>query len=172
METTRVVGALAVVIGLIFLLRWGGKKLFQSPGNMGSTRAVQVLARSPLSPRQQILLLRIGRRVIVVGDSGSQMNPLSEISDPDEVASLIGQLRDEKTESASRAFGNLFHRAASTMRGEAEADDVGPGADRDTEDSPDAEAAEAPVDPMIADTHDEITGLAAKIRGLAQQFRG
>lgn len=174
MESTRVAGALAMVIALILLLRWGGRKLFVSPGAIGSTRAVQVLARSPLSPRQQIILLRIGRRVIVVGDSGSQMNSLSEITDADEVASLIGQLRDEKTESASKMFGKLFNRASNEMAaaaGDVDADDNPEYLDAISEPS-DALTPSHPADPVVADAREEITGLAAKIRRLSRQIQG
>ena len=134
-----------------------------------STRAVQILARSSISPRQHILLLRVGRRVIVVGDSGAQMNPLSEISDPDEVASLLGQLQDEKSRLPSRAFSALFNRARDDMDGQ----ETEPSADEEMhQDAGESATEEPPVDPAISDTRDEITGLMDKIRVLSKHFRG
>ena len=91
LELSRVGAALAIVIALILGLRWGGKKLF-GPTVMGhSTRAVQVLARSPVSARQSIVLVRVGRRCWWWATAVRQMNRLTEITDPDEVASLVGQ---------------------------------------------------------------------------------
>jgi flagellar biogenesis protein FliO len=167
----RVAGALAIVLSLIFLLRWGGKKLFVSAGHGKSTRAVQILARSSISPKQHILLLRIGRRVIVVGDSGAQMNPLSEITDPDEIASLLGQLQDEKSTLPAKAFSALFSRA----RDEFEEDEPRSveqrgGEAEDDEEDPQEMAPAAAVDPAISETRQEISGLMDRIRVLSKHF--
>src|SRR5579862_7348078 len=71
-ELPRVAGALAVVLALIFILRWGGLRIFNSPATQKASRSVQVLSRSVLAPRQHILLVQVGKRVLVVGDSGGQ----------------------------------------------------------------------------------------------------
>ncbi|HWE94809.1 MAG TPA: flagellar biosynthetic protein FliO [Tepidisphaeraceae bacterium] len=174
MELSRVVGALAAVIGLILALKWGGKKLLRTPGAGRTSRAVQVLARSAVSPRQQILLLRVGRRVIVVGDSGSQMNALSEITDADEVAALVGQIQGEKPDLAARAFGAMFRRARGGMEvdEEPEAQPSNDGAAAPGESPPtepmDAEEAEAAT---ISDTREELNGLMEKVRLMSRQLR-
>ena len=160
----RVVLSLAVVVGLILLLRLAGKRLFPMSSPNRSTRAVQILARTPIAPRREILLLRVGRRVIVVGETGAGMNPLCEISDPDEVAALIGQIQAERTDSASHTFGKLFHRAAQEMSGEEAADEM----ETQTPEMPDPSTAETAVDPIISDARDELTGLSERIRGLAR----
>ena len=98
-DTTRVLFSLAAVIGLIVLLRWGGKRL-GAVGNR-SSRAIQVLGRSYLSNKQQVLIVQVGRRVLVIGDSGQQLNTLCEITDANEAAALIAQLRGEPVESAA-----------------------------------------------------------------------
>jgi flagellar biogenesis protein FliO len=90
-DTFRVVTALAAVIALIVVLRWCVRRL--APGVMGRTsRAVHVLARCPVSHKQQILVVQVGRRLLVVGESAAGLNTLSEITDPDECAALLGQL--------------------------------------------------------------------------------
>ena len=91
LDARRVIFALALVIALIFGLRWVVKKYFPSVIG-GSNGAVRVLSRSPLSPKQHVLLVQVGKRVLVVADNGTQINPLSEITDPDEVALLVGQI--------------------------------------------------------------------------------
>ena len=167
LELSRVGAALAIVIALILGLRWGGKKLF-GPTVMGhSTRAVQVLARSPVSARQSILLVRVGRRVLVVGDSGAQMNRLTEITDPDEVASLVGQLRDEQPGYSAGAFGKLFHRAAQDMN-----DEGNESVESHDERAGISELAtgDGGIDPAIHETREELTGLMEKIRSLSQNF--
>lgn len=156
MDYVRVVGALGLVIALIVLLKWMGRMFFPSVAGRGSSRAVEVLSRSPLTPKQQVMLIRVGSKLIVVGDSGTQMNTLCEISDADEVASLIGQLRDEKSSAAS-AFRPLFGRFRKGF------------------DSPgDDQQAESLVEeqPLSIDTAEsELHGLRERVRQLAEQFK-
>ena len=173
LELPRVAAAMAVVLGLIFGLRWVMRRAFPSAGAARPSAAVQVLTRTVLSPRQQLMLVRVGRRLIVVGDSGGQMTSLSEITDPDEVAALVGQLKDEKLSAAGPAFGTLFGR----MRRGMDAEDA-PTADRDdSADGPDAVGADRPhpgegdrEDPEVASTRRELDGLRAKVRLIADQF--
>ena len=161
MDYPRVLGALAIVIGLIFVLRWVGRSVFPAVSGKGASRAIEVLSRSPLSPKQQVLLLRVGRRLVVVGDTGGQMNPLCEISDPDEVAALVGQIRDEKsTALMGGAFGTMFRRSRKGFE--------------------DAEVSNEPPAPPLQDDEEfapvtsarqELSGLRERVRLLSEQFK-
>jgi hypothetical protein len=106
------------------------------------------------------MLLRVGRRLIVVGDSGSQMNALCELSDPDEVAALVGQLQDEKVAPARKAFGTMFGSSRSRFDSTEPADVAPPLVDE-------AETAE----PVVT-AREELSGLRERVRLLAQQFKG
>jgi flagellar biogenesis protein FliO len=175
----RVAGALAVVLGLIFALRWLLRRSMNPASLPGATNAVQVLTRSPISPRQQLLLLRVGRRLLVVSDCNGQLNSLSEITDADEVAALIGQLRDEKLTSASRSFGNLlgmWRRGAEATEEDGEADGEGESFPRAAPDVPRRHAASddegsADSDPEVASAHSEIRGLMERVRSISHQFK-
>lgn len=114
LEVPRVLVALALVVGLIFALRWAARRFFATPGMASGSSAVQILSRSPFSPRQQVVLIRVGRRVLVVGDNGQQLSSLAEISEPDEVAALLGQVREGSGHSPTKAFGNFFQRFSAT----------------------------------------------------------
>jgi flagellar biogenesis protein FliO len=160
MDYSRVLGALAAVLGLIFLLRWCSRFLFTTAVGRRASRAVEVLARAPVSPKQQIMLIRVGRRVIVVGDSGAQMNSLCEVSDPDEVAALVGQLQDERLAPAARAFGAMFGRSRRPF-------------ESSDESATDATLIDEPDETQtVASARDEISGLRDRVRLLAQQFKG
>jgi len=52
-------GAILFVLGLIFALRWLLRRSMNPASLPGATNAVQVLTRSPISPRQQLLLVRV-----------------------------------------------------------------------------------------------------------------
>jgi flagellar biogenesis protein FliO len=161
MDFPRVLAALGIVIGLIFVLRWLGKFLFPAATGRGGNRVIEVMSRSAISPKQQVMLIRVGKRLIVVGDTGSQMNPLCEISDPDEIAALVGQLRDEKTSSTTRAFGAIFRRSRTDFeRPEDEAA---------VPDRP-ATLVETEEDPPVASAREELNGLRDRVRMLAEQF--
>ena len=175
----RVLGALTLVLGLIFVLRYVLRRSIHAGALPGATNAVQVLTRSPLSPRQQLLLVRVGRRLLVVSDCNGQLNSLSEITDADEVAALVGQLRDEKLTSASRSFGNLLGmwRRGDDAGGEegAEAED----ADREEypREAPDVPArtrddeGDEAADPSVATARSEIHGLMERVRLMSHQFK-
>src|SRR5688572_17382886 len=110
----KVALSLGAVLGLIFLLYWLIRQVFPAVAASRSSQAVRVLSRSVLAPKQQVLLLQVGRRVIVVGDTGAQMSPLAQIDDPDEIAALVGQIESEKR-PAGAAFGGFFGRAKASF---------------------------------------------------------
>ncbi len=145
---------MALVVGLIFMLRWFGRRFFGATPVAGGTRAVQVLSRSLVAPRQSVMLMQIGRRLLVIADNGSQLAPLSEITDPDEVASLVGQLRGEKLDIAGRTFGALFGRLKKD----------------EAIDPPPADGAVSTSESAMADQPD-VSNARAELSGLMEQVR-
>jgi flagellar biogenesis protein FliO len=184
----RVLGALAVVLGLIFSLRWLLGRSLHPAGMAGASGAVQVLSRSPLSPRQHLLVLRVGRRLIVAADCNGQLSSLSEITDPDEVAALVGQVRDEKLTAASKSFGNLLGRwrRGDDGHGNDGSDDHGDPDDfprvppdvfdaarerhADRHDRGDHDRDEA-TDPSVASARGELNSLMERVRLISHQFK-
>jgi len=162
LEGPRVALALAAVVALIFILRSIARRFFDMPGAQRSSRTVQVLSRSIISPRQHILLVQIGRRVLVVGDSGGQMNSLCQITDGDEIAALVGQIREEKLASSAKLFGSLFNRAKERLD------------EDETEENESIISDQTPEipedDSSLASTRDELTGLMEKVRLVSRQF--
>ncbi|MGB7158585.1 MAG: flagellar biosynthetic protein FliO [Tepidisphaeraceae bacterium] len=161
-DSTRVAISLSIVIALILVLRWVSKRMFGRTILGRSSRAIQVLSRNVISPKQQLLVVQVGRRLVVVGDSGQQMNPLCEITDPDEMAALIGQIQEEKRESMSNAFGSLFGRAGSDFGKDAQPQ-------RSVDATDDEDDSEGPSD--VRETREELNGLMDKVRLMSRQFR-
>ena len=86
-------GALAVVVGLILLLA----RLFRRnaplfPQSLPQ-EALEILGRHFVDPRQTIVLVRIGARILVVGSSANGLSSLGQIDDPVEVDVLAGICR-------------------------------------------------------------------------------
>lgn len=153
-DLTRIIIALASVIGLILLMRAFYRRVSGAAGSRGS-KLVTVLSRSFISPKQQVLVLEIGKRLLVVGDSGGHMNSLCEITDPDEIATLIGRSRSASSAKGSNAFASVFKRANESFD-EPIAAEV----------ATDREA----LDPDESVSAAEIGGLLDKVRLLQQQF--
>jgi flagellar protein FliO/FliZ len=160
-DSAWVMFSLSGVIALIFLLKgisrhiMGGTSRFRS-GN----QAVQVLGRCFIAPRQQVLLLQVGRRIVVVGDSGGQLQALAQITESDEVAELIGRV---KTQSAplikGNPFGALFGRAKESFDSP------------ETEETPVAAPTPANTD-IPANADDELDSTRSAIRDLTARVRG
>ncbi len=155
----RVSLALGVVLACIFVMRWASGYLLGMPA-AGSGGAIQVLSRTTIAPRQQLMLVQVGRRVVLVANCGAQMNPLCEISDPDEIAAVVGQIHSRKSNSAGTAFLSLFAKATATY-------DQPVGATPAASENEVEVKAEASLDA----TRQELSGLLEKVRSVSQSFR-
>jgi flagellar biogenesis protein FliO len=153
-DLRRVFLALTTVLLLIFALRWAVKRFFPSVVG-GTSGIVRILSRSPLTPKQHVLLVQVGKRVLVLADNGTQVSPLSEITDADEVASLIGQTMPRA--AVKEAFEASLDKAEESYE-EKSVTDV-------------ADAAPEPEETQsIGLKSGEIDGLMEKVRSLAKQL--
>lgn len=114
----RVLGALAVVVALIFALRGllgrvaarGGLRAQLGAGGRAPSGVLEVLGRYPVSRGQTLVLLRLDQRVMLLGQSSSGFRTLADFSDPSEVASLLMRTRDEDSESLSGRFRHMLSK--------------------------------------------------------------
>jgi flagellar biogenesis protein FliO len=166
LNSGQVALALLAVVGLILLLRYCTKKFLPTTMSASARQTVKVLARCPLGPHQQVLLLQVGKRILVVGDRpAAGLNCLSQITDPDEVAMLLGQIQRDKDAPVSRPFAAWFGRASEAFT------------DSDTEltQSPQSPLEVGDVDessdsPPAVERSVELAALTARVRNLARQF--
>lgn len=91
--------------GRVSLLGWSA-----APAPSG---VAEVLARYPVGRGQSLVLLRVHRRVLVVGQCSSpaSLTTLSEFSQPDEVASLLAAVREHDRRAGGAGFSALMQRA-------------------------------------------------------------
>jgi flagellar biogenesis protein FliO len=159
----RVLLALAVVVALILVMRWIVRRFVVGSSRARGKRFAEVLARVPIAPRQHLVLMRVGRRLLVVGDSGGQqLATLCEITDADEIAGLLAEARSDGADALTKAFSTVFGQAGAKFEQASEAPSgaaEGAGADAPAE-TPDA---------ALAGTRKELSGLAEKVRLLARQ---
>ena len=147
--------ALGVVIGLILGLRWLAKRSGAVGAAVATSAAVEVLSRTTIAPRNHIVLLRVGPRVLVVNDSGQGMRTLANIDDPDEVAELLRSVQMQRQDSSSRSFTGMMARLS------------GSGSDAE-------EQMLAQSDPEASVDHvrDTLAGLRGRLSALAGSGRG
>lgn len=156
-DTTRIGFALLIVLVAIYVSHRVWKKLGMPGGAARGAGVLQVVSRLSVSPKQQILLVRVGKRLVLIGNSTTQMNPLCEITDPDEAALLLGEVA-QREESSSVTFNSVLGSEEKRFDEEAET--------ASAEEENEAEENEA-----MATTRAELSGLAEKVRNLSNQFR-
>ncbi len=147
--------ALALVIGLIFMLRVVMQKLFLPGGKSLSGRIVEVLARSTIGPKTQVLFLRINQRIVVVGQTPAGLNSLTTLEDPQDVAWLLEQVQASRPRSITTGFRQLLHRFDKDYETDAASETTG-------------DAAEQSVDR----TRDRLSGLITRMKDMKDRSGG
>lgn len=148
--------SLGAVIAIILAMGYISKRMMNS-GNKGAADAMTVLARQNISPRQQLMLVQVGRRVVMVGNSGGQMNALAEITDPDEIADVMNRCNRRK-KAAADAFSDLIGKAEKDFDPTDEERDV-------------AKENSAAADSQLLKTKAELANLLEKVRGMSGKNR-
>jgi len=110
---------LGVVIGAILLIGAGVRKFARAKGGLlaelgagGKAPAgvLEVLGRYPISRSSMLVLLKLDRRILLTcqtqGRRGTAtgMSMLCEITDPEEVASILLKTREEEGDSLAKKF--------------------------------------------------------------------
>ncbi|MGE4151726.1 MAG: flagellar biosynthetic protein FliO [Phycisphaerales bacterium] len=133
---SRTVGALAAVVGLILVVRWFVRRMSQRVGGLAGqlgaggrapSGVLEVLGRYPVGKGQSLVLLRLDRRVLLLSQSSQGFATLTEIEDPQEVASLVVKTADDESASLAARFRSIlssFERDPS-LAGEVETVDAG-----------------------------------------------
>jgi len=113
----RTAGALGLVIALAVLLRTALVRASRGVGGIGAqlgaggrapSGLLSVLGRYPVARGQTLVLLKVDTRVLLLCQSSEGFSTLSEISDPEEVASILLKARDEENESLGKRFGSML----------------------------------------------------------------
>jgi flagellar biosynthetic protein FliO len=165
LDVARVGISLAVVVALIYATRWTLKKIAPAAASSNSSSAIRVISRNPVSPKQQIVVVQVGRRLLVVGDSGQQLTTLCEISDPDESATLLAQIRREKDQPVARSFAAMLGLASAKFKA-ADGFDEPAAASGVTQ-----SASLDEVDLGLATTREELDELMDKVRDMQRTMK-
>ena len=77
-------------------------------GGRAPSGVLEVLGRFPVARGQTLVLLKMDRRILLLGMGTAGFSTLAEITDPDEVASLLVKTRDDEGETLAAKFNAML----------------------------------------------------------------
>jgi len=97
---------LLVVLLVIAALSLAARRLMPRKwrAHLTGLGVIEILARQYLAPKQSVALLKVGRRVVLVGVTAERVSHLETITDADEIAELVGRAASQRPGSLSSAF--------------------------------------------------------------------
>jgi flagellar biogenesis protein FliO len=102
--------SLATVLGLFLLLVWFQRRVSGHRGSMLPGEVVQTLGRVPLNGRQEMHLVRVGNKLLLLAVTASSAETLTEITDAEEIERLSRTCRHEQPGSISASFREILNQ--------------------------------------------------------------
>lgn len=106
--TTTVLGSLCVVLAAFFVLVWLSRKTAPKGLSPLPGEVYESLGRAPLTARQQMQLIRLGNKLVLLSVSTTGVETLTEITDIDEVNRLAGMCQQDRSTSISATFRQVL----------------------------------------------------------------
>ncbi len=99
---TKMFGSLAVVLGVYFGFVWLTRKLNGAKGNGRLPKeVVELMGAAPFGPRQNLQLVRLGSKLLLLLNGPDGTSSIGEITEPNEVEYLSNLCSGKKTEPNS-----------------------------------------------------------------------
>jgi flagellar biogenesis protein FliO len=93
-------------LGATFVLRKSQPKQFQKlPKDV-----VEVLGRTSIAPRQNLVVVRFGSKLVLVSQQPGETRTIAEIQDTNEVGRLAGLCESHRPESISNSFRDVLQQ--------------------------------------------------------------
>ncbi len=103
-----VFSSLAVVVGLFLLVAWFARRVNPKATAMLPKEVIELMGRAPLSGRQQMHLVRLGNKLLLLSVTPNGAETLTEITDRDEVDRLCGICQQNQPGSISATFRQVL----------------------------------------------------------------
>ncbi len=87
-----------------------------------------VLARLPISAKQSLMLVKMGRQLVLLGVTPDRISSLSVVTDPEQVTSMVGDVASGNKDSMTRAFAEAFSDESKAYAGAEEDEPAVPSA--------------------------------------------
>jgi flagellar biogenesis protein FliO len=103
-----VVTSLAVVLGLLAALVWLSKRTNPKRDASLPGEILETLGRAPLAGRQEMQLVRVGNKLLLLSVTATSAETLTEITDPLEIDRLAGICRQNQPDSITASFREIL----------------------------------------------------------------
>jgi len=113
---TTVITSLAVVLGLFLLSSLILRKANSRHSATLPGEVVQTLGRAPLSGRQEMHLVRVGNKLLLLSVTATGAETLTEITEPSEIDRLAGICRQSHPDSITASFREILWQCGQTQR--------------------------------------------------------
>jgi flagellar biogenesis protein FliO len=105
---TTVITSLAVVLGLFAIVVWFARRANPKGYATLPGEVVETLGRAPLSGRQEMHLVRVGKKLLLLSVTQTGAETLTEITDPAEIDRLAGICQQHQPGSITASFREVF----------------------------------------------------------------
>jgi flagellar biosynthetic protein FliO len=100
----RLFWPLFVVLAVIVVVMLAARKWLPRSGRLGGGPALNVLARHYLAPKQSLCLVRLGRRLLLIGVTPDRISTVAEIAEPNEASEILASLECTRPGSFTSVF--------------------------------------------------------------------
>jgi flagellar biosynthetic protein FliO len=98
---------LGIVLGLIVVVALVIKRFMPARSLLGGA-GLEILTRLNVSSKQSVAVVKVGKRLLVLGICPERINTLCVIEDPVEMAEYLGEIAARQPSSITQAFKNSF----------------------------------------------------------------
>ena len=105
---TTTLAALMLVVGLVAILAAVAKRAGRPTGGQLPKEVFTVLGRSSFAPRQQVVVMQFGGKLLLVAGEAGSVRTLAEIDSPAEVDRIVGMCEQHSPGSVSASFHHIL----------------------------------------------------------------
>ncbi len=110
--TTTVLGSLSIVLAAFFVLVWLSRKTAPKGLAPLPSEVFEPLGRAALTARQQMQLIRLGNKLVLLCVTSTGVETITEVTDQDEVGRLAALCQQGRSGSISDTFRQVLSQYA------------------------------------------------------------
>jgi len=102
------ISSLMIVLGMFFVCIWFMRRGSRSSATRLPDGVLQILGRSSFAGKQQLYLVRLGNKLLLLNVSAAGSEPLAEITDASEVDRIAGLCQQNQPGSVAASFRHVL----------------------------------------------------------------
>lgn len=116
--------ALAIVVAVILFSAYIFRKFWPEQQRWRNLAAIEILGKTHLSAKQSLCLVKLGKKILLLGICSDRITSLGQIEDPEQVTEMLATIQQNQSNSISSSFGKLFGQQASRYQSDPRASNV------------------------------------------------